>query len=70
LQYYFDMKKDDEPKLWVTVLKLVVGLVVIIGSVGLALYLALQREQLDGLAPGTSGPSWGIVNDNPLRQRR
>jgi hypothetical protein len=64
------MKKNDEPRLWVTVLKLVTGLVVIISSVGLALYLALQREQLDGPKPVSTEQSWGVVNDNPLRQRR
>jgi hypothetical protein len=64
------MKKDDEPKLWLTVLKLVVGLVVIIGSVGLALYIALQREQLDSTGGVVPDKSWGIVSDNPLRQRR
>ena len=37
------MKKDDEPPLWQTVLKLVVGLAVIVGGVGLALWLALQE---------------------------
>ncbi len=64
-------KQDDDPKLWVTVLKLALGLVVIIGSVGLALYWALQKEQLDGpVAPISPERSWGVVNDNPIRPRR
>lgn len=63
------MKKQDEPPLWQTVLKLVVGLVVIIGSVGLALWLALQEEQKSGPSISTE-KSWGIVNDNPVKQRR
>jgi hypothetical protein len=63
------MKKDDEPPLWLTVLKLVVGLAVIIGGVGLALWLALQEEQKNG--PSISNEkSWGIVTDNPVKQRR
>ncbi len=63
------MKKNDEPPLWHTVLKLVLGLVVIIGSVGLALWLALQDEQKNGPAPVSPEKSWGIVNDSPVRKR-
>jgi hypothetical protein len=63
-------KRDDEPKLWVTVLKLVVGLVVIIGGVGLALEMALEKEKLNGMAAPSTDSSWGVVSDNPLRPRR
>lgn len=63
------MKKDDEPPLWQTVLKLVVGLAVIVGGVGLALWLALQEEQKNGPSISTE-KSWGIVTDNPVKQRR
>jgi hypothetical protein len=46
-----------------------VGLAVIIGGVGLALWLALQEEQKNG--PSISNEkSWGIVTDNPVKQRR
>jgi hypothetical protein len=63
------MKRKDEPPLWQTVLKLLVGLVVIIGSVGLALWLALQEEQKNGPSISVE-KSWGIVTDNPVKQRR
>jgi hypothetical protein len=63
------MKKDDEPPLWQTVLKLVVGLAVIVGGVGLALWLALQEEQKNGPSVSVE-KSWGIVTDNPVKQRR
>jgi len=64
------MKKqeDDEPKVWVTVLKLVIGLIVIVGGVGLALWYAKDMD--------TGGPKppaqdqWGISHDSPLRMKR
>ncbi|MCX7239489.1 MAG: hypothetical protein WCK83_14510 [Burkholderiales bacterium] len=64
------MKKNrnEEPKLWVTVLKLLVGLVVIIGSVGFALWMAMKAEEANG-PPLSGDKSWGIVNDNPLRKK-
>jgi len=60
--------RNDEPKLWVTVVKLIVGLVVIIGGVGLALWYA----QGMGSGPGgtTSSDQWGISKDSPLRMKR
>ena len=36
--------KDDEPKVWVTIIKLVVGLTVMIGGVGLALWYAKDMD--------------------------
>lgn len=63
------MKKDDEPKLWVTVLKLFIGAVVIIGGVGLVLNWALKLEQSN--APDQSSvKGWGISSDSPLRSKR
>lgn len=62
-------KKNDDPPLWLTVLKLLVGLIVIIAGVGGALYLASKAEQRN--VPATGGvKDWGIVNDSPLRNRR
>ncbi|MCF8167873.1 MAG: hypothetical protein K9K38_04755 [Rhodoferax sp.] len=62
------MKPNDEPPLWLTVLKLVVGLLVIVGSVGLALWLALDQDQKN--APAVSPEkSWGIANDSPIRRK-
>ena len=68
------MKDDDEePKVWVTVIKLVIGAVILIGGTGLALWYVDQSQTLDqppGLSSGTNKPDWGIAGDNPLRMRR
>jgi hypothetical protein len=61
------MKKKEEPKLWVTVLWLAVGVVVIIGLVGLALWYAGEMETDYRPAPKDA---WGIANDSPLKNRR
>jgi hypothetical protein len=63
-------KPPQEPKLWVTVLKLFLGLVAIVGGVAVALWLALKVEQ-NTYKPGVSNEqSWGIVNDSPLRKKQ
>ena len=54
--------------MWVTVLKLMLGLVVIIGGVGGALWLASKAEQGNATTGGVQG--WGIANDSPMRSRR
>ncbi len=60
------MKRDDEPKLWVTVLKLIVGATILIGGVGLALNYA---EKLQGEVPKPQPKSnWGIFSDSPIRR--
>lgn len=63
------MKKDDEPKLWVTVLKLVVGAIILIGGVGGALWLA---GKADSSSTGTTqnNTGWGISTDSPIRSNR
>jgi hypothetical protein len=63
------MKPKEEPKLWVTVLKLVIGLIVIIGGVGLSLWLALKDEERNIGPKVTPEQSWGIVNDSPIRKK-
>jgi hypothetical protein len=63
------MKKNDEPKLWVTIAKLVIGAVVLIGGVGGALWLASKWEQGDAPTAG-SGIGWGISTDSPIRSKR
>lgn len=62
------MKKSKEPRLWLTVLKLVLGALALIGLVGLALWYAAQWEQ-DAPAPASRN-SWGIVGDSPIRNQR
>lgn len=61
------MKKNNEPKLWVTALKLVLGAAVIIGLVGFALWYA---EKMDMNPLPKADDSWGIANDSPLKNRR
>ncbi len=64
------MKKntDDEPRLWLTVLLLVLGALVLVGLVGLALWFA----QSEGTTVPVVGPdkSWGIVGDSPVNRRK
>ena len=62
------MKRDDEPKLWVTVLKLVVGATILIGGVGLILnYVAEHQDPLPTPQPKSN---WGIFSDSPIRNNR
>ncbi len=62
------MKRDDEPNVWVTVLKLVVGAVVLIGGTGLLLWYV--EKQQGGLPVPPADNSWGIATDSPIRQKR
>lgn len=65
------MKNNKEPKLWVTVLKLVAIAAVLIGGVGAALWWASKLEQSNAPSPGGSSvKDWGIANDSPLRNKR
>jgi hypothetical protein len=63
---------DDEPTVWVTVLKLVVIAVVLIGGTGLALWYVDQWQSRSQPPPGSSSDvsGWGIVHDDPLRPHR
>jgi hypothetical protein len=67
---------DEEPKLWVTVLKLVIGLVILVGGTGLVLHYAdnmqVQEQPGPGSGAGTGlgSTGWGIVGDSPLRPKR
>jgi hypothetical protein len=69
-------RKDEEPKLWVTVLKLFIGLVVLVGGTGFALWYVDKLQVLELPALGTGNGSgngstgWGIVGDSPLRPHR
>lgn len=61
---------DDEPPTWLTVAKLVVGAVVLIGGVGFALWY-VNEEQSKDVSPAVKPvDSWGIVTDSPIRYRR
>jgi hypothetical protein len=68
--------QDEDPKLWVTVLKLVLGLVVLVGGTGLALWYGDEIQMRDqpalgsGSGSGAGSTGWGIVGDSPLRPHR
>ena len=59
---------NEEPKVWVTAIKLIVGLFVIIGGVGLALWYA--RDMDTGAPKLPAQDQWGISHDSPLRMKR
>jgi hypothetical protein len=68
------MKKndDEEPNIWVTVLKLLIGAIILIGGTGLALWYVdqVQENAKPALGSGAGQSGWGIVGDNPLKSRR
>jgi cytoskeletal protein RodZ len=76
------MNDDDKPNTWLSALKVILGAAVLIGTIGLALWLADQlpasspaqeqaaeevRKSRPNAAPSQDG-SWGIVKDSPLRR--
>jgi hypothetical protein len=62
------MKRNDEPKWWVTLIKLAVGAAIIIGGVGMALnYVESMQEQTPIPTPKQN---WGIFGDSPIRSNR
>ncbi|MDE2417300.1 MAG: hypothetical protein KGN32_05790 [Burkholderiales bacterium] len=63
-------QNDEEPPLWLTVLKLVVVAVVLIGGVGLALWWVDQKQSQNPSPAVKPADPWGIVNDSPIRFRR
>jgi hypothetical protein len=68
--------KDEEPGLWVTVLKLVLIATAFIGGTGLVLWyldkgqVAAQPGPGSGAGTGVGSTGWGIVGDSPLRPKR
>jgi hypothetical protein len=63
------MEKEEKPKLWVTVLKLVIGAIVFIGVVAVGLYFTAE---FNTYAPPQAPPQpdWGIATDSPIRNKR
>ena len=76
------MNQDDEPKTWVSTLKVIFGIAVMIGAVGFALWYAGQQpehspaleqaveevRQKSSNTPSSSSSSWGISKDSPIRK--
>ena len=68
--------RDDEPRLWVTVLKLAIGFVILVGGTGLALWYVDKGQENalpalgTGAGSGDGSTGWGIVGDSPLRPNR
>jgi hypothetical protein len=77
-----EMDQNDEPKLWVSILKVILGIAVMVGAVGFALWYAGQQpahspaleqakeEVRQKSSNSTSSPSnsWGISKDSPIRK--
>jgi len=61
------MKKDKEPNVWWTALKLIIGAAVLIGGTGLILKYAATEQGPPQLPPPSDG-GWGITNDSPIRK--
>ena len=61
------MSKQKEPKLWVTVLKLLIGLIVIVWGTGALLQWAAKY---DTELPKPGGMDWGIARDSPIPSKR
>ncbi len=67
------MDEEDEPKVWVTAIKLVLGAALIIGGTGFALwYLSKEQERSQPSEPAVSNvvKGWGIAGDSPIRNKR
>ena len=60
---------NEEPKLWVTVTKLVIGALVFLVLVGLGLYYTAKYNTYEPEAPPPD-TSWGIAKDSPIRSQR
>ncbi len=77
------MDDDSKRSVWISALQIVLGIAVIIGAVGFALWYANQRpahspaleQAVEVVRQKSTGnrvsreDSWGIVHDNPLRRR-
>ena len=61
-------KHDDEPPVWLTVIKLVVIATVLIGGTGLLLSYVAEKQG----SPEIPKPQndWGILSDSPIHSKR
>ncbi len=61
---------DEDPPLWLTITKLVVVAIILIGGVGFAL-VWVDEEQSKQTSPSVSPTDpWGIARDSPIHPRR
>ena len=74
---------DDEPKTWVSALKVILAAAVMIGVIGLVLWYANQRpvsspaleqaqqevREKSGGSRSSPDDSWGIAKDSPIRRK-
>lgn len=75
---------DDEPKTWVSALKVILAAALMIGVIGLVLWYANQRpvsspaleqaqqevREKNAGRQSSSDDSWGIAKDSPIRRRK
>lgn len=64
------MEPEKQPNRWVTLLKRVIGVIVLIALLGVGLY---YTAEFSTYAPGAiPAPStdWGITQDSPIRGRK
>ena len=63
------MKKDDEPKVWLILLGLVLGVAALVGAVGLALWYS-EKAGIGQTPQEKPVNDWGIATDSPLRNKK
>jgi hypothetical protein len=77
-----NMAQDNEPNTWVSALKVIFGIAVMVGTIGFALWYASQQpeyspaleqaievvNQKSANSASSSSKSWGIAKDSPVRK--
>ncbi|MDT8991051.1 hypothetical protein RQP54_09265 [Curvibacter sp. APW13] len=61
------MPEKKDPPWWLTLLKLLIGLIVIVWGTGALLQWAAQ---FDSEPPKTGTSDWGIARDSPIPSKR
>lgn len=60
-----------ETPVWLTAIKLIALIAVLVGGVGLALWAAgLKQQSVDQPPVSASSQGWGIAGDSPIRSKR
>jgi hypothetical protein len=63
------MKKDNEPKVWLILLGLLLGVAIVVGAVGGALWYS-DKAGIAAPQPEKPATGWGIATDSPLRNKK